>query len=90
MMSVVQLNHHRDESENKFLMNFGNAALAITEVQYNDVLRVTGLFLTESTVSVLCWSNLNTFSNLTASGVSSRSRSKNMGVSLKSWVQEIF
>ena len=41
----------------------------IPEVQYNDVLRVTGLFLTKSNVWVLCWSNDNQFSNLTATAV---------------------
>ena len=41
----------------------------IPEVQYNDVLRVTGLFLTKTNVWVLCWSNDNQFSNLTATAV---------------------
>ena len=32
-MSAVQLNHHRDESENKFLMNFGNDSQLFQEEQ---------------------------------------------------------
>ncbi len=33
MMSVVQLIHHRDGSENKFLMNFGNDSQLFQEEQ---------------------------------------------------------
>ena len=37
-------------------------ALAVSKVQYNNVIPGRGLFWTKSTVSVLCWSNLQTFS----------------------------
>ena len=52
------------------------AGIEVPEVQYNNVLRVTGLFLTLSTVSVLCWSN-----HLTASDIIV----KRLGLGLGTW-----
>ena len=50
-------------------INHLSPGMEVPEVQYNDVLRVTGLFLTKTNVWVLCWSNDNQFSNLTATAV---------------------